>query len=733
MIFQSVSCTCVRCIWIHLKFCRLQKGMVIKMGKQSRKVLGILLTLCIVLAGIPGIQTNAASTEMISTSVSVNGSSTIYAGDEEAEIQMVFSCTPYTNQKQPTDIVLIIDRSGSMQDDFSYLQAAAKEFIEQLKLDQGIYKVGVVDYSDSAASCNITSDKNVLNQYISNLNAGGGTRMSGAIKKAAEMLQSRKQGTVGAIVLMTDGVANDQEQAVVEAQAAKAKNCVFYTVAFTKRTTSNQEQVIANLKKMATSEADHYSVFENSKLTNVYSKIAGKIGAFYPTNVVVTQDLEGQFELVPSSTQNNIPQPVISGNHITWSMNQLGQGTSIIKYKIKAKADTKAGTYNHATGTITYIDYKGNTISRIITPCSITVKRHAPNITSVTPDKCKNGQNQSVTMKVDYLDSNAKVTVDNKTISNANINGDTITFNMPDFTPGKVSVKVTNDDGQYSTETITIEAANQITKVEDNWCFEKDRKIVTITGIDILTKVDNRAKTTVYIGDKKASITAVDVANQTITCKVPSQAKGTYDVKVINAANQETILQNGFEYKEKIPTDQPTITSVEPSVGVSNARLTTKITGTNFKGDRVSLQVIVDGKKASLISVSETEIQCKLPKLATGTYDIKVICSNKAEVTKTNAITITDPAPAPTPVINSISPNVVKADNRTVVTINGENFKGDRGNITVLVGTKKASIMSVSTTDGTIQCKLPYQPAGTYDVKVTFSDNSTASSSVKYQ
>lgn len=703
------------------------------MGKQIKKVLGIILTLCIVLGSIPGVQTIAASTEMVNTSISVNGNSTIYAGDEEAEIQMVFNCTPYTKQKQPTDIVLIIDRSGSMANDFSYLQTAVKDFIEKLQLDQGIYRVGIVDYSDSTTFCNLTSDGSALKQYISNLHAGGGTLMSGAIKKAAEMLQSRKQGTVGAIVLMTDGEATDQTQAVAESQAAKAKNCVFYTVAFTKRSSANADTIIANLKKMATSEADHYSVFESSKLNSVYSKIAGKIGAMYPTNVVVTQDLSGQFELVPGSTQNNIPQPVISGNHITWTMNQLGQGTSIISYKIKAKDDTQAGTYNHGTGTITYTDYMGNVISHIITPCSVTVKRHAPKITSVSPDKCKNGQNQTVTMKVDYLDANAKVTVDNTSISNASISGDTITFDMPDFTPGKVTIKVTNDDGQYSTIPVTIEPANQIIKIEDNWCIEKNRKIVTITGKDILTKVDNRATVEVYIGSKKASITAVDVANQTITCKVPSQVKGTYDVKVTNAAKQETILQNGFEYRENIINDLPTITSVEPSVGVSDSRLTTKITGTNFKGDRSSIQVIVNGKKASLSSTSETEIICKLPRLDKGKYDIKVICSNQKEVTKADAITITDPIPDPVPVINSITPNVVKANDRTVVMISGEHFKGDRSNITVLVGTKKASIMSVSTADGTIQCKLPYQPAGTYDVKVTFSDNSTADSSVTYQ
>lgn len=678
------------------------------MEKKLRKLWGIILVICVAISSIPPV--NVMATSMLTGTIQVD-KTLVYAG-EEVEVKMIFQSTPFTKQPQPTDIVLVIDQSGSMSNDFVMLQNSIRDFVN--KIDFNVHRVGVVAYSSSFTSFPLTTNSKDIINFVNNLSAGGGTLMAAPINKAYEMLLAKRPNAAAAIVLMTDGDATDKEVARQNADKAKGAGQVFYTVAFSK---SADMTVINNLKKMATSEADHYSVFEQDKLSRAYTQIAGKIGAVNPTDVVVTQTIPTQFEIIPDSMANNIPQPKIYGNKITWSANQFGQGISIISYKLKVKEDTLEGTYKHATGDLTYRDYSGNSMYQILQPCDITVQRHAPNITSITPVECKNGQSTAVTMQVEYLDPKAKVYVNGSEISNIVVTGNEIKFNMPDQSVGKAVIEVVNPDKKSDSTSITIKPNAEITSITPDNSIEKQRSIIKIVGNDMLCLGDNKSTVTVMIGNKAASVISVDPKTQTIECKTPSQPKGVYDVTVTNCIKASVTKTSGFEYKEKIvPPDTIRIDSVLPNTGTTNTRIITTIKGTGFSGNKSTLSVTAGGKIASIISVTENEIVCKLPTLKpAGSYDIVVTNDKGNSVTKASAVTVTDVVP-PVPSITSITPNAVPANQRSIVDINGSNFMGNKVQVTVMVGTKSASVISIE--EGRINCKLPSLPIGKYPVKI---------------
>ncbi len=120
-----------------------------------------------------------------------------------------------------TDIVLVLDRSGSMKDNskMSNVKTAAKEFVNGLLA--GDYKnsvqMGVVTYSEGASSLlsgtGLSSNAGTINDMITAIgNPNGGTNIQAGLRKANEILAasktvhtSRNEEVKQYIVLLSDG------------------------------------------------------------------------------------------------------------------------------------------------------------------------------------------------------------------------------------------------------------------------------------------------------------------------------------------------------------------------------------------------------------------------------------------------------------------------------------------------------------------------------------------------
>ena len=108
----------------------------------------------------------------------------------------------------PTDIVLVIDTSGSMQGSrMTSAKNAANNFVDEvLSWNQG-HKIGIVSFASNPVERQVLTDSEaLLNSAINALSATGGTHIEGGIKLAKEMLDAGSpSGRNKAIVLMSDG------------------------------------------------------------------------------------------------------------------------------------------------------------------------------------------------------------------------------------------------------------------------------------------------------------------------------------------------------------------------------------------------------------------------------------------------------------------------------------------------------------------------------------------------
>lgn len=108
-----------------------------------------------------------------------------------------------------SDIVLVIDRSGSMGDNKRMVRAkeAAKKFVSTLLPDgnDGNTRIAIVSFADKVRTNQaLTNDTNDLNEAINGLNAGGGTFTQAGIKQA-ELILANSNADVKNIVILSDG------------------------------------------------------------------------------------------------------------------------------------------------------------------------------------------------------------------------------------------------------------------------------------------------------------------------------------------------------------------------------------------------------------------------------------------------------------------------------------------------------------------------------------------------
>ncbi|EQB88551.1 uncharacterized protein YegL [Clostridium punense] len=679
---------------------------------KSKKGLSSFLVLLYLFTFIMPTNIVKAATEYVSVTKTVNV--TQMTNEEEAEVTLSIKGTPPVDVVKPNDVVLIIDKSGSMgTEKMEAAKSAAKSFIDLMDMTK--HQVGLVDFSDNAYATPLTTDVTGVKNRISSLSAGGGTQTGVAIRSAINVLSNHRPEAQPVIVILTDGAASNTQDALNAAQQAKDLGIVFYTIALlgsTDNPDTNQWNTL--LKNMATTEHHHHFVLGSQGLDAIYKAIVQEIGVASAYNVVIKDTIAPNFELVPGSADGNIPKPTINGNELTWNFLELKQDTLNFTYKIRHKSGSAMGTIPVGTNTtVSYSDFAGSKREFTVTSPSITVKYPAPIITSIEADNGEIAGGNEVIIRGDKFRQGATVQFGAKAATNVTVvSANEIRATVPASTVGTVNVKVTNDDSQFATSNYRYWANPTITKINPNNGPLEGGNIVTIEGNYFASGIK------VFFGNMEARATYKNP--MLVYAYVPQGVTpGTVDLTLTNVDGTTITRPSAYNYNGN---PAPTITSITPNSGELKGGNIVTITGSNL-GKATSVKFgNVEGTSLTIVDGSTIKVTAPASQTAS-VVDVSVINADGQTATLTGAYTYIEPPKAPKPEITSITPNEGNLAGGEYVYIYGSGFQSGAQ---VKIGNQDA--MQIILVENTrIRIKVPaFSTPSTVDVAVSNPDGQTA-------
>jgi Ca-activated chloride channel family protein len=141
------------------------------------------------------------------------------------------------SERQPLDVVLVLDKSGSMGGDpLRSVKAATEHFLRLAGPDD---RVGVVAFDNTADLVLelATHQFDTAVAQIRNISTGGSTNLSGGWLKAIEMLEaSARPEALRRVIILTDGQANvgetDPDRLASIAASARSRSITTTTIGF---------------------------------------------------------------------------------------------------------------------------------------------------------------------------------------------------------------------------------------------------------------------------------------------------------------------------------------------------------------------------------------------------------------------------------------------------------------------------------------------------------------------
>jgi Mg-chelatase subunit ChlD len=227
------------------------------------------------------------------------------------------------------DIVLVFDRSGSMQLDnkIAAAQRAALDFLDAVDFSQA--RVGLVSFNQTPLLDQpLTDDRAALAAAVERLTAIGGTDIAAAVEEASlELAGPRRRPTAqGVLVLLTDG-NSEVRGALLAALEARLDGTRLFTIGL------GADVNTFLLQRMASTPQDYYFAPGNAELTTIYADIARRLQAeVLARQLLVTDVLPANMELQQMLAG---PAPAIDGRRLTWSFSDVGFDTLRLAYRLR--------------------------------------------------------------------------------------------------------------------------------------------------------------------------------------------------------------------------------------------------------------------------------------------------------------------------------------------------------------------------------------------------------------
>lgn len=330
----------------------------------------------------------------------------------------------------PTDIVLVLDRSGSMAGSpLANMKTGAKTFIDIIdEATDGTQdgtigsgsRIGIVSFATTAtADTQLITSVATLKQAVDDLTAGGSTNHADAFTKATQLFDPLSTNAK-VIVMFTDGKTTAGPPPAPIAAAARASGIVIYCIGLIGADGID----VSVLNDWATDpDASHVAVTpDDAELEDLFKDLAANISKTGATNIVIDEVVMPDFTITSASPPTAGTAMIVDAHTIQWKIPALGvsgnEGASLEFYIQHTTQTTGEQLVNQS---ITYVDTEGNTVNfptpSVLVDCGIVIHPEpCPVPVDVAMDGCQDAM--EVDLGETYLESLGRILQLDVTVKN---------------------------------------------------------------------------------------------------------------------------------------------------------------------------------------------------------------------------------------------------------------------------------------------------------------------------
>ena len=349
--------------------------------------------------------------------------------DGTLKVTLALSASPDISSN-PTDIVLVLDRSGSMTGSpLANMKAGAKTFIDIIDEATDSYqdgnigsgsRIGIVSFSDDAvADTQLITSTAALKNAVDGLTAGGSTNHADAFAKATQLFDPLSSNAK-VIVMFTDGKTTAGPPPAPVAVAARAAGVIIYCIGLI----GSDGIDVSVLNDWATDpDASHVAVTpDDADLEDLFRDLAANISKTGATNIVIDEVVNPDFIITGVTPPTKGTATTIDSNTLQWKISELGvsanEGASLEFYIRHIAQDSGEKQVNQS---ITYSDNEGNVVvfsdPSVLVECGIVIN---PEPCPVPVNLAVDGCRDSVIIDAGetYLESLGRILQLNVTVKN---------------------------------------------------------------------------------------------------------------------------------------------------------------------------------------------------------------------------------------------------------------------------------------------------------------------------
>lgn len=288
----------------------------------------------------------------------------------EFQVRISLSAEPDIVEN-PTDIVLLLDRSGSMSGSaLANLKNGAKKFIEIIdestdgsedgQIGNGS-RIGIVSFADTATQdTQLITSVATLNAAVDALTAGGATNHADAFTKGLQLFNPASTNAK-VMVMFTDGVTTAGGNPNTVATLAKSQGVIIYSIGLSGNGGIDEQA----LRDWASDPDSAYVVItpDDEELEDLFEDLARNIANPGATDIVVNDIVAPCFRIVSLTNPTKGTASITGSNSVRWEIDELGvtQSEGAVFIFTVEHIGPCSGTVE-VNESITYSDNEGNVV-----------------------------------------------------------------------------------------------------------------------------------------------------------------------------------------------------------------------------------------------------------------------------------------------------------------------------------------------------------------------------------